>query len=213
MFASVRCVSEQPITDGRRLRRDRNRVAVVQALLSLFDRGNYDPSTEVIAATADPPVSSRSLFRYFDDVDDLYRAAVDEQQRRVMPIVQRDLQAGADLPTRARALAHQRRDLWTATRPAAIAARSKAPFVQVIADNLDLGRRFLRQQVAQLFAAELAAMQHDHAVRTLAAADVLLAFESWALLTGEQGLTPDAAEETLVDTLLTLMGPARRQES
>lgn len=186
---------------------------MVEALLSLFEQGNYDPSTEVIAATADPPVSSRSLFRYFDDVDDLYRAAVDEQQRRVMPIVQRDLQDGADLPTRARAVARQRRDLWTATRPAAIAARSKAPFVAVIADNLDRGRRFLRHQIAQLFAAELGAMSNDHAVHTLAAADVLLAFESWAMLTGEQGLSPDAAEQTLVDALLTLMGAARRQES
>ena len=204
---------DQPTTDGRRLRRDRNRVAVVDALLSLFEQGNYDPSSDLIAATADPPVSSRSLFRYFDDVDDLYRAAIDEQQRRVLHIVQRDLQPGADLVTRVRAVARQRRELWTTNGPAAIAARSKAPFVPLIADNIDLGRRFLRQQVAQQFAPELGALPHDRAVTTLAAADVLLAFESWWLLTGEQGLSADVAEQTLVDSLLTLMGPAHRQES
>lgn len=198
-----------PTTDGRRLRRDRNRTAVVQALLSLFEQGVLDPSTELIAATADPPVSSRSLFRYFDDVDDLYRAAVDEQQRRVLPIVQRDLRPGTDLATRAAAVARQRRDLWTAARPAAMAARAKAPFVPVIAENLDIGRRFLRRQLGELFAAELATMPAATAASALQAADVLLSFESWALLTGEQALHPEVAERTLEDALLALLGPTR----
>jgi len=41
-------------TDGRRLRRDRNREAVVQALLELHRSGDLNPSTEAWLAELDP---------------------------------------------------------------------------------------------------------------------------------------------------------------
>ena len=105
-------MADVPTTDGRRLRRDRNREAVVESLLNLLDQGVYDPSSEQIAANAVPPVSSRSLFRYFDDVHDLYRATIEEQQRRSVHIVNRDLHAGAPLADRIAAIAEQRAELW-----------------------------------------------------------------------------------------------------
>ena len=37
-------------TDGRQLRRERNREAVVEALLDLYRDGNLQPSSEEIAA-------------------------------------------------------------------------------------------------------------------------------------------------------------------
>ena len=47
--------------DGRRLRRERNRDAVIEALLDLFGEGNLQPSTDEIAVRSG--VSARSLFR------------------------------------------------------------------------------------------------------------------------------------------------------
>ncbi|HRE00682.1 MAG TPA: TetR family transcriptional regulator, partial [Ilumatobacteraceae bacterium] len=61
--------------DGRRGRRDRNRDAVVDALLTLYHDGVLEPSADAIAEQAG--LSARSLFRYFDDLDDLQRAAVE----------------------------------------------------------------------------------------------------------------------------------------
>src|SRR5688500_3891186 len=61
--------------DGRRLRRQQNREAVIDALIELFEEGSYTPSSAEVAERAG--ISPRSLFRYFDDVDDLNRAAVD----------------------------------------------------------------------------------------------------------------------------------------
>ena len=52
--------------DGRRARRDRNRVAVVDSLLALYAEGDLNPSTDAIALRAG--LSPRSLFRYFDDL-------------------------------------------------------------------------------------------------------------------------------------------------
>jgi AcrR family transcriptional regulator len=61
-------------TDGRSLRRDRNRTAVIHAMLELIREGDLSPPTAVIAERAG--VSHRSVFRYFDDLGDLVREAV-----------------------------------------------------------------------------------------------------------------------------------------
>ena len=72
-------------TDGRRLRRERNRLAVVDALLDLYREGNLRPGTDEIATRAG--LSPRSLFRYFDDVDDLTGAAVARQLARARDLL------------------------------------------------------------------------------------------------------------------------------
>src|SRR3954469_716010 len=92
--------------DGRTARRDRNRESVVQAMLDLFREGNLAPGADEIAARAD--LSPRSLFRYFDDIDDLTRAAIELQQRRVIPLTALDVDADAPLPARITALVEQR---------------------------------------------------------------------------------------------------------
>ena len=86
-------------SDGRRLRRGRNRDAVVRALLALYNEGNLNPSTEEIALRSG--VSARSLFRYFDDVDDLCQAAITQQQDDVRHLYEVAFDASADLRTRA----------------------------------------------------------------------------------------------------------------
>ncbi|HAP77906.1 MAG TPA: TetR/AcrR family transcriptional regulator, partial [Acidimicrobiaceae bacterium] len=43
----------------------------------LYRSGNFDPSIDEIATRSG--VSARSVFRYFDDVDDLANAAIDQQ--------------------------------------------------------------------------------------------------------------------------------------
>ena len=75
--------------DGRRLRRERNRDAVVQAVLELVREGELAPGVEAVAARAG--LSARSVFRYFDDLDDLCRAAIARQLALVGPILGREL--------------------------------------------------------------------------------------------------------------------------
>src|SRR5438045_9710500 len=82
--------------DGRRLRRTQNRIAAVEALVELFEEGVYQPSTSEIAERAG--ISPRSLFRYFEDVDDLHRAAIDSQLERAQPLL--DLDVSPDTATR-----------------------------------------------------------------------------------------------------------------
>lgn len=200
----------EPSADGRRLRRDRNRDAVVRALLSLYNEGNLDPSTEEIAARSG--VSARSLFRYFDDSDDLSAAAIAQQQddvRHLLPV-----EATPDQPFahRVAALVRQRGELFEAIESAATVSRLRAPFQLVVADKLTQGRSFLRNQIAELFAAELGAMPDAVAGSRLAAADVATSFESWRLLRDDQRLTRPKASAAMTEVLTLLFTDPATQE-
>jgi AcrR family transcriptional regulator len=188
--------------DGRRLRRDRNRDAVVQALLSLYNDGNLDPSTEEIAARSG--VSARSLFRYFDDVDDLCSAAIAQQQENVRHLLPLSATPEEPLAVRIAALVRQRSELFEAIESAAMVSRLRAPFQLVVADRLTEGRSFLRQQIATLFVTELGQMPEPMAAARLAAADVVASFESWRLLRDDQRLSIAAASNAISESLTTL---------
>ena len=62
--------------DGRRLRSERSRKAMIDAALELIEDGNYAPTAKQISARAG--VGIRSFFRQFEDMDQFF-AAVDEQ--------------------------------------------------------------------------------------------------------------------------------------
>src|SRR3954453_13794383 len=84
--------------DGRRLRRGENRAAVLDALTALFGEGVYQPSTNQIADLAG--ISPRSLFRYFDDVDDLNHAAIERELERARPLLHVGIAPGASTRTK-----------------------------------------------------------------------------------------------------------------
>lgn len=69
--------------DGRTLRRTRNRDAVIASLISLMQEGNLNPTVAQIADRAE--VSHRSVFRYFEDLDDLFRTALETAVRDALP--------------------------------------------------------------------------------------------------------------------------------
>jgi AcrR family transcriptional regulator len=200
----------EPPADGRRLRRDRNRDAVVRALLSLYNEGNLNPATEEIAARSG--VSARSLFRYFDDVDDLCEAAIEQQQHDVRHLLTLEVGADASFRERVAALVHQRGELFEAIESVATVSRLRAPFQLVVADRLTHGRAYLRLQLAALFAAELATMPDDVAAMRLSAADVATSFEAWRLLRDDQRLSRPKAAAVVADALTALFHTAPTEE-
>src|SRR6187455_417183 len=70
--------------DGRSLRPELNRDAVIEAFLALVREGNYDPGGAEIAERAG--VSHRSVLGYFDALADLIVTAVIREVHRVMPL-------------------------------------------------------------------------------------------------------------------------------
>jgi len=195
-------------SDGRRQRRDRNRTAVVQALLGLYGDGNLAPSVDEIAARSG--VSARSLFRYFDDVDDLCRAAIEEQQNTLRHLVVIDSEPHYPFAERVAALVRQRAELFEAIESVATVSRLRAPFNLVVADGLTQGRAFLRSQVAALFEPELRSLPTAVAASRLASADVVTSFESWRLLRDDQRLSLAKASAAVADALTALLSPTDR---
>jgi AcrR family transcriptional regulator len=186
-------------SDGRRLRRDRNRDAVVRGLLQLYGEGNLQPSTDEIAQRSG--VSARSVFRYFDDVDDLCLAAIAQQHHDVRHLLVVRAAPADAVPHKVAALVRQRGDLFEAIESVATVSRLRAPFQLVVADNLARGRSFLRSQIADLFAPQLARLAPAAATRRLAAADVATSFEVWRLLRDDHGLGPTATAATMAEAL------------
>jgi len=197
---------EEPTeTDGRRLRRAVNRQAVVDALLDLYQEGNLRPGTDEIAERAG--ISPRSLFRYFDDTDDLAGEAITRQLARAVPLVQLDIGPDAPFDERVRALVDQRVRLFATIGQAAHVARLRAPFQPRLAATVAEGRHYLRNQLAALFAPELGALGGERAEQALASSDVLASFESYQLLTGDPGGSTERASAVIVAALTALLSP------
>jgi AcrR family transcriptional regulator len=194
-----------PETDGRRLRRALNREAVVDALLDLYSEGNLRPGTDKIAERAG--ISPRSLFRYFDDTDDLAGEAVSRQLARALPLVQLDVEPDAPLADRVQALVDQRFRLFEAVGKAAHVTRLRAPFQPRLAETLAESRRFLRSQLRTLFAVELTAMGRQRAEWVLSAADILATYESYQLLIDDQDLPVAQAKSVVGRALSALLAP------
>ena len=192
--------------DGRHARRDRNRLAVVDAMLTLYAEGNLDPSSDEIAERAG--LSPRSLFRYFEDLDDLVRVAIARQHERLLPMARLDL-GPAPLADRVQRLVQQRVRLFDAISSVGVVSRVRAPFQPLIADELAIARSYLRRQVEQLFAPELAALAAD-SPSAVAAIDVLTSFESLQLLRFDQQLSAPAVEAALARSIALLLEPREK---
>ena len=198
--------TDRDTRDGRHLRRDRNRTAVVEALLELYAEGNLDPGSVEIAERAG--LSPRSLFRYFDDVDDLCHEAVMARQRTLMPLLVIQAVASDPLSVRVDAFLRQRATIFVTMGNVGRVARLRAPFLPVIATELAVARQFLRNQIGKLFAAELSALGETAAAATLMAIDVLTTFDANELFVGDQHLEPQQIQGNLRAVMLSLLSDA-----
>ncbi len=191
-------------TDGRRQRRQRNRDAVVDALAALYRQGNLRPSSAEIAERAG--LSPRSLFRYFDDVDDLCRAAVDRLQEQARPLLVIGAARDDALARRIGTVVDQRIRLFREVEAAATVSRINAPFHPALARGLRRSRALLRAQLRHLFGPELEAMDDEAAADVLSSLDVVLSFESFELLRRDQALSVPRLRRVLIVSIATLLG-------
>ena len=181
------------------MRRTLNREAVLDAVVELFEEGSYAPTTNEIAERAG--ISPRSLFRYFDDVDDLNRAVIEREIAGARHLLDAPLPSGAPTATKIDAIVDARVQLHTTTAAPARAARLAAHHRPVVAAQVKEARTFLRSQVATVFAAELA----DRPA-LLPAVDALLSFETYELL--RSTMTDAKVRASLTTALTALFAPS-----
>lgn len=192
--------------DGRTARRDRNREAVLDAVLDLFADGSLTPVPAEVAERSG--VSLRSVYRYFDDMDALVRAAIARNLARMGPFFDLEDPGAGALAGRVERTVAARLRLYDGIAPMARAAAARAPQNPIIAERLDETRLLLRRQVEEMFAPELAAMEAAAAAEVAAAVDVLLEFDAVDHLRRHRRMDAAEAGRVLVRAVAALFAAA-----
>lgn len=181
--------------DGRSARRERNRLEIVDALLEMIREGAIDASAAEVAGRAG--LSERSLFRYFDDVNDLYGEVCAVQFSRIQPRGHIRSFATGSTPDKVAAFVDQRLSLHKAIDRVGVAARAHAHRNPVIAKQLVDARRMLREQIEVHFAAELKKLDETHRRAAIATIDLCTTYESIELLLAEHRQTYPSVRQSL----------------
>lgn len=189
--------------DGRTARRDRNRDAVLDAVLDLFAEDALAPSAAQVAERSG--VSLRSVYRYFEDTDALVRAAIERNLVRVRPLFLVDGLGEGPLADRVERLVASRLALHDQVGPLMRATLLHAGDNAVLAERLDTVRAMLGEQVQQMFAPELAALSAADRRGTAAVVDQVLTFESIEHLRKVRGLSRPAAATALAAAVVRLV--------
>lgn len=191
--------------DGRRARRDRNRVAVVDAVYELLVTGVTSPGAEQIAQRAGVSVSS--VFRYFDGLDDLHEQTIARHFELHAEFFNLRDPGTGPLPDRIERFVDSRLELYERIAPVARVARIRGPEHARIGAALAAIRRSFADQVRAQFAPELMAFDLQRAQDVIALADVLTSFESWELHGSVHGATPDEVRRSWIRGLDAILGP------
>ena len=157
--------------DGRTARRDRNRDAVLDAVLELFREGNLKPRPEDVADRSG--VSLRSVYRYYSDPAELLRAAMARHLEIVGPKLPIPAIGEGPLDERIDRFIAARLTLHEAVAPTARAAKIAASTNPIIRDQYQRTVTILREQIEQHFKPELAAVATKRRRAIVAALDAL----------------------------------------
>lgn len=195
-------IEDAPV-DGRTARRDRNRDAVLDAVIELFTEGHVGLAAADVAERSG--VSLRSVYRYFDDLEALARAAIARQMERFAPMAELDDVGEGTVEERIERTVAGRTALYEAIGPTRRAATQRAPANAMISEQLDRTRQLLQAQVEAMFAPELAALPAAERADLGAAIDVILGFEAFDHLRRARGLSPAATAKVVRGALTRLL--------
>ena len=185
--------------DGRSLRRERNRQDIVDALLSLIENGETEISAALIASKAG--LSERSIFRYFDDVNDLYRSVCDLAFSKEIEYALIDDAGVGSLDTKIENFVNQRVRIYTMNEKIAPAARSFAFKNPIIKNQLVVGRKLLRTQIMKHFAEELSVFDKQQQQVAVAIIDSLTTFEYYDMMRSDQRMSVQAIKSVLTESI------------
>ncbi len=188
--------------DGRAARSERTRDAVVEALLSLIDDGDLQPTAARIAERAG--VSLRSVFQHFEDLEGLYATAADRQLQRVIGIT-RQVRRDGPLDARIAAFAEGRAHVLEAISPVRRSALLSEPFSEAIATRLRWARLRGRREVERVFAIELDGRPAADRRELIEALTAATSWSAWEALRTHQGLSLAPARKVMARTLRALL--------
>ncbi|WP_410813686.1 TetR/AcrR family transcriptional regulator [Micromonospora sp. 067-2] len=187
--------------DGRTARAERTRAAIVEAHLALISEGDLRPTGDRIAERAG--ISLRTLWTNFKDMETLFEASGAEVLRQ-QDAVHRPISTGLPLAKRVDAYCRQRARLLQLIAPSARAAQMREPVSDQLHRNRLTHIARVRDEVEELFAAELAqaGWGREQLVNALVAASM---WPAWSMLRDGLGLGVDQARAVMARTVGALL--------
>lgn len=191
-------------TDGRRARSQRTRAAVAQATLDCLEDGILRPSAKQVAERAG--VSTRAVFRHFDNMETLLREISELHVARVMRQIPPVATEG---PLDRRIDALVRHTAWRneIIAPVRRASQLWEPFSEVVRERHAWLRRATRQQVRAVFASELGTSSDAERRDRTAVLCALLSFGYWEELRRHERLSNAAAIRMLRGAVRAVLSP------
>jgi TetR/AcrR family transcriptional regulator, regulator of autoinduction and epiphytic fitness len=163
--------------DGRSLRRERNRDAVINALLAIIREGNFEPGGAEIAQRAG--VSHRSVFRYFDDLGDLVRTAITHELTEAIPLGTIDDLGQGTLEHRIEQLVSTRLAMYDHIHGVATVARARALTIPEIDEEFTEIVAMFRTIMHEHLAPEVATFPEADREFVIDAALVLVSWDAY----------------------------------
>lgn len=190
-------VKTDSVVDGRRLRSDRSRQAIIDAGLALIDEGVLVPTAQQISERAG--VGIRSFFRHFTDMETLF-ATADEQGRAgyEAPFIGGDREG--TLEERLQHAVERHADGYEAQRNVILSAAAQRWRYEIMRKNYARYQRGLRKDLDD-WLPELKSLP----AQEREAIDAVASPEMWLRLRDHQGLSKKAAIETVVTMISRLM--------
>ncbi|MEV4546083.1 TetR/AcrR family transcriptional regulator [Micromonospora echinaurantiaca] len=190
--------------DGRTARAERTRAAIVEAHLALISEGDLRPTGERIAERAG--ISLRTLWTNFKDMETLFEASGAEVLRQ-QDAAYRPISPTLPLAKRVDAYCRQRARLLQLVAPSARAAQMREPVSAQLHRNRLKHIDRVRDEVEQLFAAELAQAGpgREQLVHALVAVSM---WPAWSMLRDGLGLGVDQARAVMARTVGALLTDA-----
>lgn len=191
-------MSAIPAADGRRLRGERTRADVIEAMIELLGEQDGPLTSSAIAERAG--VTQRTLFRHFASLDDVYAELIAHQRALFLTFL-RPIDPTGSIDERIDLLVANRTTLYAGIAPVRRAALRVSGQHPEVAGSLELAAASLRHQVASLFAAELSPLRGRRRRVGVALLDTASSWEVWDRLVTEAGLDEPGAT-TAMTTLL-----------
>lgn len=199
--------ASSPAADGRALRRLRNREAAVESLIDLFAAGTTVPTVDEVAEHAG--LSTRSIYRYFDDRDALIRAAVEMLIEQAAPLLEFESLGQGAFEARVENFVAHRLALYEQFGAVALNAARIGASDPVIGEQFQIGYMLLRQQFVDHFDPELGQLTPAARTRATTLATLAFQFEAFEFLQLSLSGERDSIREFLVDHLLLNLGRFR----
>jgi len=189
--------TQAEVVDGRRLRSERSRLAIIDAVMALQEEGILVPTAQQISECAG--VGIRSFFRHFEDMESLFRAADDHIRDSYEALFLGGDRSGA-VEERIQHAVERHAHAYESVRNMVLGSQAQLWRYEVLRKNYARSQRGLRKDLDD-WLPELKSVPGDKRE----AVDAIASFEMWHRLREYQGLSKKVSIRIVIDLLKGLI--------